>query len=243
MGKSQGEIGTGRGRGGQEGTDAAEGQPGRLHNLTLRPSSEPEQPSVGWRDFLSGAVTTGAVLRGHSGARAGTQSLTHPEDAVISPGLNATGQSSTALRQEKGWEGGSESLGQARIPAGPPDSGSPELGLPQGLPGLYVRSAQQVGSPSRAGPCLTCLYPQVGPHLHSWCSGGAHRLWAGPCLTKPSSISPCRVTLGKLLNLSGLGFLFYENRHCHTCISTLPQGWTGQGGRRACSPSGQGRSP
>lgn len=80
-----------------------------------------------------------------------------------------------ALRQGKGWEGGSESLGQARIPAGPPDSGSPELGLPQGLPGLYVRSAQQVGSPSRAGPCLTCLYPQVGPHLQlvKWWSSQA----------------------------------------------------------------------
>lgn len=47
--------------------------------------------------------------------------------------------------------------------------------------------------------------------------------WAldGNLTSKLISISPCCVTLDKLFNLSGLGFLIYESKDYHTNIRAL----------------------
>lgn len=87
------------------------------------PSSEPGQPHVGQRDFLSGAAAAGAVLQGHLAGRAVTQSLTHPEDAMISPGPNTTTpghRNCMALYCPETREGGGEGrFRQAAWAAGP----------------------------------------------------------------------------------------------------------------------------
>lgn len=61
------------------------------------------------RDFLLGGAVAGAVLQGHFGVggQGSHRSLTHPEDAVISPGLKATvpgHRNSQGLGD--GWEAG-----------------------------------------------------------------------------------------------------------------------------------------
>lgn len=62
-----------------------------LGSFTIAPGGPSSEPSE-QRDFLSGGAVVGAVLQGHLGDRGqgSHQGLTHPEDAVISPGLSAT---------------------------------------------------------------------------------------------------------------------------------------------------------